>query len=409
MPLYLDDTVEPSEIYYNIIVKNNITGYDNLGNPTPINSSVPLTFDETRAKPYLNNPKDYYMSVLSFEMDTQAVPVFISEPVVGATDISSTIYWITITDANNNVVTNGHQNVRWSPEDLSAPKPPSPVPTNFNEYPYYFGYNYSYFIELVNKALATPAHTSTAPFLTMEGNFVTLSAPARANLNQDFMTDASGNCVDFNGNPNPLGHKIFFNSELYYLFSSLPAIERNEPLKGSLGGTVKNANFQLLMVINPSGTNLSTVATSFTIPPATNPYRVVNSVTEYPPFPMWNPVDTIVFTADHLYIVPELIAANATTSTQNVDARKSNAESYYILADYAAPLYTGKEYKPNITYQPSAEYKLSDVYGNNPIYQLNLNVYWKDKYGSLHRFLLESGGTASLKILFRKKVFYLDF
>jgi len=221
MPFYLDDTVEPSEIYYNIIVKNNTTGYDNNGNPIPINSSVPLTFDETRAKPYLNNPKDYYMSVLSFEMDTQAVPAFISEPVVGATDISSTIYWITITDASDNVVTNGHQNVKWSPEDLSTPLPPSPVPTNFNEYPYYFGYNYTHFIELVNKALAVPAHTSTPPFLTMEGNFVTLSAPARVNLNQDFMTDASGNCVDFNGSPNPLGHKIFFNSELYYLFSSL--------------------------------------------------------------------------------------------------------------------------------------------------------------------------------------------
>jgi len=409
MPYYLDDTVEPSEIYYNIVIKNNITGYDDAGNPVPINSSVPLTFDEARTKPYLNNPKDYYMSVLSFEMDTQAVPVFMPEPVIGATDISSTIYWITITDASNNIVTNGHQNVKWSPEDLSAPKPPSPVPANFNEYPYYFGYTYSYFVELVNKALAAPNHTNGPPFLTIDGNLVKLSAPARINLAQDYMTDTSGNCVDLDGNPNPAGHKIFFNSELFYLFSSLSAIEKNEPLVGSLGGKQLNANFQLLMVVNPSGTNLSDVPTNFSSVPPSGNRRVVSSITEYPPFPMWNPVDTIVFTTSHLHIVPELIAANATTTSQNTNSQKSNAESYYILADYAAPLYTGKEYKPNITYQPSAEYKLSDVYGNNPVYQLKMNVYWKDKYGSLHRFLLESGGTASLKLLFRKKVFYLDF
>jgi hypothetical protein len=163
------------------------------------------------------------------------------------------------------------------------------------------------------------------------------------------------------------------------------------------------------MVVNPSGTNLSDVPTNFSSVPPSGNRRVVSSITEYPPFPMWNPVDTIVFTTSHLHIVPELIAANATTTSQNTNSQKSNAESYYILADYAAPLYTGKEYKPNITYQPSAEYKLSDVYGNNPVYQLKMNVYWKDKYGSLHRFLLESGGTASLKLLFRKKVFYLDF
>ena len=406
------DTTQSSETYYNIIVKNNITGYDDIGNPIPINSSVPLSFNEQRTIPYLRHPADYYVSVLSFEMDTQGVPVYLCEPVIGATDINSTIYWVTITDASNNVI--NHINVRWAPEDLAAALPPSPVRENFNDYPYYYGFNYSHFIELVNIALKSGVHTSKPPFLRMDGNLVILTAPAQAATNQQYVTDASGNCVTPTGIFNVNGHKIFFNSELYYLFSSLQALEINEPLVGSAGGTVLNANFQLLMVVNPSGTNLKFIPTDLsTVPPSVS-YRTVQSTTEYPPFPMWNPIDTIVITTDNLHIVPELIAANATTSTKTARGNKSNADSYYILTDYASPLYTGKEYKPNITYQPSAEYRLSDLLGSlgrfaENVSQLNLNVYWKDKYGSLHRFLLESGGTASLKLLFRKKVFYIDF
>ena len=411
MPYYLDDTIEPSEIYYNILIKNNITGFDKDGNPIPIASSVPLVFDETRSIPYVYHPSKYYMSVLSFEMDTQSIPTFIVEPIPQAIDIHKTIYYVTITDANDVPIVNGHQNIIWVPEDLSAPIPPSPVPDNFNEYPYYFGYTYSYFIELVNKAMAVACsgHTPVInhpPVLQLNNGIVSLVASAQSALQRSFLTNELGQCVDVNGAPNPAGHKLFFNSELYYYFSSLKAIERNEPLNG----VQLNANFQLILNINPSGTNYKQVRTDLT--DVTAPfahYDAVVSTCEYPPIPFWNPVDSIVFTTNHLNVVPELIAENAVTGVAATSAAASNAEAYYILTDYAAPLYTGTEYKPNIFFQPQAEYRLSDLYGDNPVYQLVLNVYWKDKYGSLHTFLLESGGTASLKVLFRKKVFYLDF
>jgi hypothetical protein len=411
MPYYLDDTIEPSELYYNILIKNNITGFDKDANPIPIASSVHLVFNETRSIPYVHNPSKYYMSVLSFEMDTQSLPTFIVEPIPGATNINKTIYYVTITDANDNVISpNGHTNITWVPEDLSAPEPPSPVPDNFNEYPYYFGYTYSYFIELVNKAIASacagriPTITNP-PVLQLENGIISLVAFATPGANKSFLTDERGNCVNLNGTPNPQGLKIFFNSELYYYFSSLKAFERKEPLKG----VALNANFQLILNVNPSGTNYKKVFTNLTQVPLAASINAVISTCEYSPIPFWNPIDSIVFTTNYLNVVPELIAANAVTGVSSTEASASNAEAYYILTDYAAPLYTGTEYKPNIFFQPQAEYRLSDLYGVNPVYQLVLNVYWKDKYGSLQIFKLESGGTASLKLLFRKKVFYLDF
>jgi hypothetical protein len=131
------------------------------------------------------------------------------------------------------------------------------------------------------------------------------------------------------------------------------------------------------------------------------------NVSEYSPLPYWNPIDKVVFTTAQLPVVPQLIAAasNYYTSTQNSG---TNADVSYILCDFSAQLSTGTEYKPNITYIPPAEYVLNELYGDVPLSSISIYVFWKDKFGDLHPFLLEAGGTALLKIMFRKKDFYLD-
>ena len=60
-------------------------------------------------------------------------------------------------------------------------------------------------------------------------------------------------------------------------------------------------------------------------------------------------------------------------------------------------------YKPNLLYVPSAEYRLIDMKGDNDISTVDIQVYWKDKRGNLQPFILQSGASASIKILFTKK------
>jgi len=386
------DLTSPSLLYYNILIKNNNTGFDNNGNSIPITNSVPLVFDEARSNYYINDPCDYYMSVVSFQVDSQSLPIFICEPVVGSNNINDTIYWLTITDSSDNVLS--HQNVQWEPEDLSAVPPVGTAPANYTANPYYYSYSYNHFVGLINKTIENMCNSISfpdrAPFMTVKDGTVSITGSLSG-----FATAYQFDLPTY---------KLFFNTELFYLFSSLNSLARGDPLTGSLGGITYNANYQILFVQNPSGLNYSLVYVNLNEFPLTTSYPAIVNTCDYPPFAFWNPIDSIVFKVAQLHVVPELISANSQFGTEGGVA-PTNADQYNILSDYVASFVGTDTYQPAITYEPVAEYRLSDLYGKGKISQLQITTSWKDKNGIQHVFNLESGGTAAIKIMFRKKEF----
>jgi hypothetical protein len=402
---------DPSQKYYNILVKNNNTGFDKDGNPTPSSDSVVLAFEETRTIPYIHHPRDFYMSVVSFDMDTQAIPVFIADPIVGS-DASSNqlVYTITmyyhedatlIAPAINTVV---QQQVIWFPDDNSATVPTGVVTDKYNMVPYYYAYTYQHFINVVNASLQSCFNslgisppTSTSIFLTLENNYVTMNADLI------FWTDVDGTPVN-----QTRYVKIYFNTELANLFSGFSYIIQAQPLQLLNGTNITpylNTNKQLLFTAYNSFNKVAQVPTDFTtVPPSGLTYVVLNK-SEYSPLAYWNPIDRVLFTTAFLPVVPTLVSL-----TSNVVNSKNdyNANTQYIICDFAAQTNNGTEYKPNITYLPPAEYVLNELYGDTPLYNIAINVFWKDLFGDLHPFTLEAGGTAAIKIMFRKKDFYFD-
>jgi len=396
MPRFLRDDVgglapDATELYYTIQVKNNNTGYDLSGAVVPSQPPIPIVFQETRSNPYISPAGDYYMSVISFEVDTEAIPVFICDAITNSSNVNQTAYYVSIQGPANAPVI--PVNVVWAPEDLTSPLPPSPVPYDYDNYPYYYAYTFQHFINLVNIALASAAAGATPPatnppFLVLKDNQLSLVG--------DLSIYGFG----------VGGYGIFFNTELYNLFSSLPAfkiLEANQP-----PGNNKQCNFKLVMQPYPSGSNVKPVYTNLAEVPPTTFYSAVYSDAEYAPFPYWNPVDSIVFTTQQLTVVPELIAKPIAFGPGNSENIGTNADTYYVLTDYSAPLRIGTEYKPNISYQPNAEFRLVDLYGDQPLSSMRISLFWKDKFGVLHPLFLEAGGTAYIKILFRKKTFYVD-
>ena len=77
------------------------------------------------------------------------------------------------------------------------------------------------------------------------------------------------------------------------------------------------------------------------------------------------------------------------------------------LTDFEVPINTTNSYRPEISYVPAGEYRLIDMYINSNLNKTDLNVYWKDKYGNLKPLQLLPGCSASVKLLFRHKGFYL--
>ena len=63
------------------------------------------------------------------------------------------------------------------------------------------------------------------------------------------------------------------------------------------------------------------------------------------------------------------------------------------------------QYRPNILYNPGAEYRLLDMNSLMNLNRVDLMVFWKDVFGNMHPFELLPGCSAHVTLLFRKKEF----
>ena len=71
-----------------------------------------------------------------------------------------------------------------------------------------------------------------------------------------------------------------------------------------------------------------------------------------------------------------------------------------IITDIVSP--TGL-YRPNLVYNPTAEYRRISLVGNQPLTNIDLQIYYRLRTGHLIPFTLGSGGSVTMKIAFLKK------
>jgi hypothetical protein len=60
-------------------------------------------------------------------------------------------------------------------------------------------------------------------------------------------------------------------------------------------------------------------------------------------------------------------------------------------------------YKPQIIYEPTAEYRFFSLAGNTEIRTIQLSVYYRNKVGILQEVYLSNGNSFTCKVLFKKK------
>jgi len=115
----------------------------------------------------------------------------------------------------------------------------------------------------------------------------------------------------------------------------------------------------------------------------------------------WNPVVSIVFTSNTLPIIPTQVTQPLLFVDGVVQTGSSgnNNNINNVITDFSSdtPL------RPFIYYVPTAEFRMISLVGNRPLNNIDVGVYYKTRSGELVPFRLGAGGSASLKILFRKK------
>jgi len=431
----------PCHLYYDINIINN--------DKTGTSPAAPIVFNDTRSDTILQNPSEYFLSVNRFTVDTPSLPLFV--PLIETfadvpnNDVNTTIYKIGISRGGAVLSQAGDFfPIKFVPQNKTLPKPSIPSVRENNIQDYYYMNSFDGFIDLIN--------ASTQNYLgnvsTVGGNLLAMSNVSIPQWTFDKNTNKAsiyfpqnsaittpsasgwGGNYDLTGNQN--NYYLYLNAPLYNLFSSFnAAYVQYLPLDNS----TSDNNGWYRLNINPFNKYSPLVSSTITesspdynnllgfntIFGQTFPLRNLNfypaaRVTyfsvlsqDYATTPLWNPVQAIVFTTALMPIANELTGLpNVFNDNFNgFNSGGNNRNFTPILTDVEIPLTRGDEFKPTIYYAPTSEYRLSDLQSNTPINSIQISVFWRDNYGRLHPLLLNAGCTATLKLMFRKKIFNL--
>lgn len=362
---------EPNHIYYNIDILNNDTSVHGI--------SKFLDFEETRTGDFIKNPSDYYISIIRFSLMSPSLPVFIPQIKLGQSDPNLTIYKMSISFDNGvDPVINATMPISYQPSDLSeiAPSPPSTQQDVSNRY--YHVLNYESWVQNMNHTLDQlvsnaflPAQYTISPFFRFHGdtNMISLHIP-------EIWTGKV---------------KLFFNSPLQSLLTIFSYTKY--PITGYLNQVDMVYEVQTSIL---GYDELDTVNTFS--------YKILKG--ENSPTSLWNPIQSIVFETSRLPVHKTFSGVpNIYNSDVELNSQGYNNNLTSILTDFSVAFSELNTYKPNIDYIPSGEYRLDDISTSGSLKSIHLNVYWKDKFGNLNKFLLAPNCSASLKIMFRRKDF----
>ena len=364
---------KPKFIYFDIQVTNYVSS-----------QTIPprLSFVETRTNPFLIDPQDYTLSIIRFQLDTPSLPIFVPEIALNQLDSNRTIYSLTLEYDDFKI----QQFIEYYSPDISIPQPPPPNPLPDNSSGYYNIYSYQYFINMINKTFirafdklveefgAENMPTTNPPFLSWD------SVNNVAIINADKAGYANGeNLIN-----------IYFNNSLFNLFSSFLAIYEGYNVSYGMNKMISIEN-------NLSGSN--TIQLPIDSDPLTPTYTAIQMVQEYSTISLWSPISSIVFTSNTLPIVATQVGTPVLFYDANLNLGTSSANNFsQIITDMIA---TDCQYKPTLICEPYYPREV-DLIGTGSLNTIDINCFYKTKLGQLQPFVLNSGCSASIKIMFSR-------
>lgn len=347
----------------------------------------PLVFTDVRDAPVIQNARDYKLSIIRFQVDTfLSLPVLFFEVQRNQADINLGAYSVTLEydDGVGGITITNPVYLQWIPQNLDEPEPAAPNTNPLGVQaiePYYWCYNFEYFIDLVNTALTTAMNdlkAAVAPTLdTVEEPFLVWEPEAvKARL---YARESHFDTTQF---PQV---KIYFNRPLFALFNSFNAINYNTSLSN---------NRQHQIIVDPYNGVKVTTLPNFTIDQVIHVDQTVSTIAN------WSPVSSVVFTSSTLPVEIN----DLSVPTVFIDGKQRNATGTYnlgqnIISDLSTDEFC---YQSNLLYNPSAQYRYISLFNSQPIKDVNIEVYWRDFLGFLRPFYLPPNSSGSIKLLFEK-------
>jgi hypothetical protein len=420
----------PDQVYYDVT----ITNFQSQNTLPPV-----FYYNEARTIPFVTCPEDYYLSIVRFTVDTGTLPVWIPSIVPFSANPNQTIYNITLTyEVGGTTYTSGATPIIFIPQDRSVPVPSAPSTTSnglqINDTGYYNVYSYQYIAYLITETFKTALaslvtavtaggdtmptydiYTGNQPDPPTTAGVTTLPSDDLPPLFQWDTSSDTGSIFtipqyDLNPavNPGLSGNqpiKIYFNAPMFYLFQSFPATIFGY---SAVGG---NENFQI-DVVNQGGLNTQLITppqydvvnpawvySGTPLPPLSIPY--ISTYQETSTIGALSPITAIVFTSNTMPITPNQVSTPLVLfNNQQIGFQGNNADIANIITDLVS---SSGAYRPSLVYEPQAQYRLVTLNGNRPLFNLDLQIFYRLRNGSLVPFRLASGGSVTIKLAFLKK------
>jgi hypothetical protein len=349
--------------------------------------------------------------------------------------------------------------IQWAPQNINTIIAPPPNrapsvsnPQNYNAR-YYWCNTYDHWLTLVNQAINNalvavyldcfdPTNSSNkwltnggtvgnnpfptfasfvaqqfAPYMTYSQNYFTLYGDVRAfgeNLGATTYTYGTVTAT----NPQM---KLFFNNNMYGLFSNFPNLYWNSvaPLQGFLPvpsfftiPTPPGYVYEILFP-NYNYTNildLSGATPPHYVPTADRQVYWINKQEYTSIDTLWSPISSLVFTSSSLCVRPEATSAplevgTGTEGNVSTSNPSSNSPFQNIITDIALPMSNGaQDYRQFIYYAPTAQYRYSSFNTTQSINRVDIRVFWKNRFtNELFPIQMFNSSSVSIKMLFRKK------
>ena len=365
-----------THIYYDLSTTNNNTS----GNSVPIN----LNLNDTRSIPFLEDPSMYFASVVRLNIDTGAsLPVFIPQVILGQSNPNLLSYSISL-KYKTFVQTN---NIIYIPNDATQPIATNPLISQDLSSQYYWIYSYQLWQRMINQTLLTC-------FNALKVTVIAAGDALPSNYQPYFEYDPF-NC-SFILNADQLGYDqyvlthpitMFMNSALYTIFNNF-----------QISITTNTVNPYQFNIYSMNGQNILQAGAVYYL----QMYQEQSTIA------LINPVESIVLTTGLLPISSENIGLpKLTDANGRLVSSGNNANLSPIISDFQIPFSALDQYRPSIQYTPQSEYRLFDLFGTGQLSNISINILWKDTYGIFHNLYLQPGSSASFKLLFRRRDFFI--
>lgn len=344
-------------IYMNISLNNNDT------------MARPAVFQQQLTNNLIDNPDDYYMSVIRFSLNGQSFPIFIFE--------NDSYYVVLEYDGAS------YSQVVIYPGVL-IPNIPNAM------------FSYQSFISAINTAFIScyaglralkPAlpNPTTYPSIIPYMYYDPLTGVCSIFSRDDYYN------IDTVATP----VKIYMNSILYYFFDNFWNVSFGE-------GNTSKKDYQIV-VKNIYNKNISTVTENgFT-------FTIDQMSQEYEALYRWVDQALIIFKSSLMGNRTEYTqGANFGSELANTNPSGSGIPVDTILTDFIASGSGRGGWREPITYISPNQYRLIDLLGRNSN-QIDISIFWADKQGVQYPYLIPVESSVTIKLLFVKKSLYKNY